>query len=197
MPQQIQTGSICSLNAANFFTGIGLLILGAFLFIAGPQLILVPSTQIQTTNLFHNEAFVVADLWERSAQLEQGIMVNGTIAVSSALTGEPSEVSLLVADDANYQKWVAHSGPTYVFQRDISNGQSFSFTVPRAGSYHFIFDNTDSPVKKKVTLTADLQKQVITNVPDVRVTYVAYGIMAIGCLVAVVGVLRRTQVPWA
>lgn len=184
------------MNAANFFTGIALLILGAFLFFAGPQLILVPSTQIQTTNLFHNEAFVVADLWERSMQLDQGVIVNGTIAVSSALTGEPSEVSLFVADDANYQKWVTHSSPTYVFQRDISNGQRFSFTVPQAGSYHFIFDNTDSPVKKKVTLTADLEKQVIVNVPDERITYVAYGLVAIGGLVTVVGVLRRTQVPW-
>ena len=185
------------MNAANFFTGIALLILGTFLFFAGPQLILVPSPQIQTTDLFHNEGFVVADVWERSVQLDEGVTVNGTIAVSSALTGEPSEVSLLVADDANYQKWVAHGGPTYVFQRGISNGQSFSFAVPRAGLYHFVFDNTNSPVKKKVTLTADLQKQVMINVPDVRVTYVAYGLMVIGCLVTVVGVLRRTQVPWA
>jgi hypothetical protein len=185
------------MNATNFFTGIALLILGAFLFFAGPQLILVPSTQIQTTNLFHNEAFVVADLWERSVPLDQGVIVNGTIAVSSALTGEPSEVSLLVADEANYQKWATHSSPTYAFQRDISNGQSFIFTVPQTGLYHFVLDNTNSPVKKKVTLTADLEKQIIVNVPDVRITYVAYGLVAIGCLVTVVGVLRKTRVPWA
>ena len=185
------------MNAANFFTGVALLALGAFLFFAGPQLILIPSPQIQTTELFHNEGIVVADLWERSVQLDEGVAVNGTIVVSSALTGEPSEVSLLVVDEANYQKWVAHSGATYVFQRDISDGQSFSFAVPRAGLYHLVFDNTNSPVKKRVTLNADLEKQVMINVPDVRVTYAAYGLMAIGSLVAVLGALRRTQVPWA
>ena len=185
------------MNAANFFTGIVLLILGAFLFFAGPQLVLVPSTQVQVIGLFHDEAFVVGDLWERSVQLDGGVTVNGTIAVNSALTGEPSEVSMFVVDDANYQKWVAHGSPTYVFQRDISNGQSYSFTVPRTGLYHFAFDNTSSPVKKKVTLTADIERQVTVNVPDNRITYVAYGLLGIGCLVTAVGVLRRTQVPWA
>ena len=185
------------MNAANFFTGIVLLILGAFLFFAGPQLVLVPSTQVQVIGLFHDEAFVVGDLWERSVQLDGGVTVNGTIAVNSALTGQPSEVSMFVVDDANYQKWVAHGSPTYVFQRDISNGQSYSFTVPRTGLYHFAFDNTDSPVKKKVTLTADIERQITVNVPDNRITYVAYGLLGIGCLVTAVGLLRRTQVPWA
>ena len=184
------------MNTANFFTGIALLVIGAFLLFAGPQLILVPSTHVEVVGLFHDEAFVVGDLWERSVQLDEGVTVNGTIAVSSALTGEPSEISMFVADDANYQKWVAHGSPTYLFQRDISNGQSYSFTVPRTGVYHFIFDNTNSPVKKKVTLTADVGRQVTVNAPDSRVTYLAYGLLGIGCVVAAVGILRRTQVPW-
>lgn len=190
------TGFSCSMNAANFLTGIALLILGAFLFFAGPQLVLVPSTQVQVTDMFHDEAFVVGDFWERSVQMDGGVTVNGSIAVSSALTGEPSEIAMLVTDDTNYQKWIAHGSPTYVFQRDMSNGQSFSFSVPRTGLYHFIFDNTNSPVKKKVTMTVDLQKQVTVNVPDKRVPYVAYGVLAIGCLVTVVGILRKPQVPW-
>ena len=129
--------------------------------------------------------------------IDEGIKVNGTVIVSSALTGESSEISMFVVDDANYQKWAAHGSPTYVFQKDISSGQSYSFTAVRSGVYHFIFDNTDSPVKKNVILSADLQKQFTVNVPDERVTYVGFGILAIGCLVTLVGVTRRTQVPWA
>lgn len=185
------------MNARNFFAGIAIVIVGAVLFVAGPQMLMVPSTQTQVVGLFHDEAFVVGDLWERSVQLDEGILVNGTVAVSSALTGEPSELSMLVMDDANYQKWLSHGSPTYVLQKEVSNGQSFSFTVPRTGLYHFLFDNTSSPVKKKVTLSADLQRQITVNLPDERIRYVAYGLLAVGVLVTAVGVMRKTQIPWA
>jgi hypothetical protein len=185
------------MNAANLFTGIGVLIVGMALFFAGSQLIVVPSTQVQVIELFHNETFAVSDVWERSVQLDEGVTVNGTVAVSSALTGAPAEISMFVADDANYQKWVAHSSPRYAFQKDVSDGQSFSFTAPRTGLYHFVFDNTSSPVKKRGTFTVDLQKQVTVNLPDKRIPYVAYGVLAIGCLVTAVGVLRRAPIRWA
>jgi hypothetical protein len=184
------------MNAANFFAGIIVLVAGVILFFAGPQLVMLPSTHTQAVDLFHDEAFVVGDLWERSVQLDEGVVVNGTIAVGSALTGEPSEVLMLVADDANYQKWISHGGATYVFQKDMSDGQGFSFTVPRTGLYHFIFDNTNSPVKKNIILTVELQRQVTVNVPDERVKYVAYGLLVIGCAITVVGVLRKAEVRW-
>jgi hypothetical protein len=185
------------MHTSNFLAGVALILVGTLLFLAGPQLIMVPSTQTQVTGLFGSEEILVADVWERSVQLDEGILVNGTVAVISALTNEPSEISMLVMDDANYQKWVAHGNPTYIFQRDLSSGQSFSFTVPRTGTYHFVFDNTISPVKKKVTITADLQRQVVVNLPDERVRYVAYALLGVGFLVTVVGALRKTQVPWA
>jgi hypothetical protein len=185
------------MNAANLFTGIAIIMVGVVLFFAGSHLIVVPSPQVQVIGLFHDETFAVSDVWERSVQLDEGVMVNGTVAVSSALTGGPSEISMFVADDANYQKWVAHDSPTYAFQKDVSDGQGFSFIVPRTGLYHFVFDNTNSPVKKNGMLTADLEKQVTTNVPDSRVPYVAFGILAIGCLVTVVGVLRKAPIRWA
>ncbi len=185
------------MNALNFFGGIAIVIGAAFLFFVGPQLILVPTAQTQVTALFSNEAFVVGDVWERSMQLDEGAVVNGTLAVSSALTGEASEISMLVVDDANYQKWMAHGSPTYALQKDIPNGQSFSLTVPRSGVYHFIFDNTSSPVKKKVNMTVDLRSQVVVSLPDERVRYLAYGLLVIGFLVTAVGILRKTEVPWA
>jgi hypothetical protein len=184
------------MNAPNFFAGVAIIIVGALLFFAGP-LVMLPSTQTQAASLFRDETFVAGDLWERSVQLEEGARVNGTVAVSSALTGQPSEVSMLVIDDTEYQKWVAQGSPTYVFQKDVSNRESFSFAVPRSGVYHFVFDNTASPVKKNVTITADLQKQVTVNLPDERVRYVAYGLLAIGVLVTAVGVMRKTPIPWA
>jgi len=69
--------------------------------------------------------------------------------------------------------------------------------VPRTGTYHFVFDNTISPVKKKVTITVDLQRQILINLPDERVRYVAYALLGVGFLVTVVGALRKSQVPWA
>ena len=185
------------MNTLNFFAGLAIIIVGAFLFFAGPQLIVIPSTRTEVTGLFLDEGFTVGDVWERSVQLDEGVLVNGTVAVSSALTGEPSEVSMLVMDDAEYQKWVAQGSPTYVFQKDVSNRESFSFTVPRSGVYHFVFDNTNSPVKKRVAITAELEKQVTVNLPDERVQYVAYALLAIGVLVTAVGVMRKTQIPWA
>jgi hypothetical protein len=185
------------MNAANFFSGIAIILVGVCLFFAGPRLIVVPSTQVQVTELFHDETLAVSEVGERSAQLDEGVTVNGTVTVSSALTGGPSDIPMFVADDANYQKWVAHGSPTYAFQKDLSDGQNFSFTVPGTGVYHFVFDNTNSPVKKKVTMTADLQKQVTINMPDERIPYAAYGVVAIGCLLTVVGVLRKTPVRWA
>ena len=185
------------MNAGNFITGIAVVIVGVFLFLAGPQLILVPSTQVQVTELFHDETLAVSDIAERSVQLDKGVTVNGTVTVSSALTGAPSDVLMFVADDANYQKWATQGSPTYAFQKDLSNGQSFSFTVPETGLYHFVFDNKISPVKTKVTITADLQKQVTISMPDNRITYMAYAVVAVGGLFAVVGILRKTPVRWA
>ncbi len=119
------------MNAANFFSGIAVILVGVCLFFAGPQLILVPSTHVQVTELFHDETLAVSEVGERSAQLDEGVTVNGTVTVSSALTGGPSDIPMFVADDANYQKWSTHGSPTYAFQRDLSSGQDFSFTVPR------------------------------------------------------------------
>jgi hypothetical protein len=185
------------MNVANLFAGIAVILVGMILFFAGPQLVVIPSTQVQVIELFHDETFAVSDVWERSVQLDEGVTVNGTVAVSSALTGAPAEISMFVADEANYQKWVAHGSPTYAFQKDVSDGQGFSFTVPRTGLYHLVFDNTSSPVKKRGTLTMDLQKQVTVNLPDKRIPYVAYGVLAIGGLVTAVGVLRRAPIRWA
>jgi len=186
-----------SMNTANFFSGIAVMLLGACLFFAGPQLIMVQSTHIQVTELFHGEMLAVSEVAERSAQLDEGVTVNGTILVSSALTGGPSDVQMFVADDANYQKWVTGGSPAYVFQKDLSGEQNFSFTVPRTSLYHFVFDNRNSPVKKKVTMTADLQKQVTISMPDERILYVAYGVIAAGGLITVIGALRKTPVRWA
>jgi hypothetical protein len=186
-----------SMNASNFFAGIVILLAGVLLFFAGPQFIMIPTTQAQVDSLFKNEAFVVGDIWERPVQLEEGVLVNGTVNVSSALTNEPSEISVLVVDDANYQKWVAHGSSTYILQKEMPNGQSFSFTAPRTAVYHFIFDNANSPVKKNVSMTVNLQREIVVNLPDERIRYVACGLVAIGLVVTVVGILRKTEVPWA
>jgi hypothetical protein len=185
------------MNAVNFISGIVVVIVGVSLLIVGPQLILVPSTQVHVTELFHDETFMVGDVAERPAQLDEGITVNGTVTVSSASTGAPSHVLMFVTDDANYQKWLTQGSPTYVFQKDLSNGQGFSFTVSGTNLYHFVFDNKISREKKNVTLTADLQKQVTISMPDERVPYVAYAVVAVGCLLTGVGVLRKTPVRWA
>jgi len=185
------------MNTLNFFAGVAIIIVGMFLLLAGPQVVMIPSVQTRVSALFVGEQFVVGDIWERSVQLDEGLVVNGTVAVTSALTGEPSEVSMLVMDDENYQKWVAHGSPTYVFQRDMTDGEGFSFSVPRVGVYHFVFDNTNSPVKKKVSMTVDAQRQVVVSLPDERLRYLAYALLAVGVLVTAVGILRKTQVPWA
>jgi len=186
------------MNAPNFLAGIMIIIVGGLLYFAGPQLIMIPSTQVQVIPLLRDSSFVVGDVWSVSVKLEKGIRVNGTLAVSSALTGEPSEVPMLVADEDNYAKWTAHSSPsTFVFEKEISNGEAFTFSVADAGTYHIILDNTSSPVKKRVTLNADLQKEFVVSLPDARVQFVAYGVIAFGLLVTAVGVIRRTQIPWA
>jgi len=185
------------MNTFSFFSGIAVMLLGACLFFAGPQLIMVQSTHVQVTELFHGETLAVSEVAERSAQLDEGVTVNGTILASSALTGGPSDVQMFVADDANYQKWVTGGSPTYAFQKDVSGEQNFSFTVPRTSLYHFVFDNRNSPVKKKVMMTADLQKQVTISMPDERILYVAYGVVAAGGLITMIGALRKTPVRWA
>jgi len=182
------------MNTFSFFSGIAVMLLGACLFFAGPQLIMVQSTHVQVTELFHGETLAVSEVAERSAQLDEGVTVNGTILASSALTGGPSDVQMFVADDANYQKWVTGGSPTYAFQKDVSGEQNFSFTVPRTSLYHFVFDNRNSPVKKKVMMTADLQKQVTISMPDERILYVAYGVVAAGGLITMIGALRKTPV---
>ena len=185
------------MNVYNFLAGIVIIIAGVLLFSAGPQMIMIPTTEMQTVPLFHDNSFVVGDVWEASVQLEKGIRVNGTLAISSALTSEPSEVLMLVTDEANYPKWTAHDNPAFIYEKQMSNGQAFTFSIANTGIYHIILDNTSSPVKKKVTLNAELLKEIVINVPDDRVRYAAYGVIACGLFVTAIGVLRKTQVPWA
>jgi len=185
------------MNAYNFSVGIVIIIVGVLLYFAGPQMIMIPTTETQTTPLFHDNSFVVADVWEASVRLESGIRVNGTLGVSSALTSQPSEVLMLVTDDANYLKWTAREKAAFVFEKQMSDGQVFTFSAKDAGIYHIILENTSSPVKKSVVLNADLQKDILVNLPDDRVRYVAYGVIACGLFATAIGVLRKTQVPWA
>ena len=185
------------MNAYNFTAGIVIIIVGVLLYFAGPQMITIPTTETQTTPLFHDNSFVVADVWEASVRLESGIRVNGTLGVSSALTSQPSEVLMLVTDDANYLKWTAREKAAFVFEKQMVDGQVFTFSAKDAGIYHIILENTSSPVKKSVLLNADLQKDIIVNLPDDRVRYLAYGVIACGLFATAIGVLRKTQVPWA
>ena len=103
----------------------------------------------------------------------------------------------MVLDDVNYQKWNSGQQADYLFS-NIGQGQFiFNFTTAKSGVHHFVFDNRASVFKKYVILSIGFSEVTVSNVPDPRVPYVAWTLLAGGAIVLAYSLVRKPPIPWS
>lgn len=63
--------------------------------------------------------------------------------------------------------------------------------------YHFVFDNRASLYKKYVVFSVAYNEVVTSQVPDPRVQYVAYALIALGAVMLVMGLMMKPKPRWS
>jgi hypothetical protein len=115
-----------------------------------------------------------------------------------AQSGIQSSVRLKVFANDSYQSCAGTSqGSGCLFNRVVSN-ETIRMSLNSFATYHFVLDNTDSSVPKRVVLSVSLvgTKLQTTSAQDGGVNFAGLGVGVFGFLVAVYGASRKTVIPW-
>jgi hypothetical protein len=178
------------------FIGAALIVAGVLLLtVVGPYI----TIQVQVSqrhDVESNARFRVDDVTDRQYTLPGSVAVSGTLNVAQAPTNQSDDIQFMIFDAQNYQSWATGQQSNYMFASDRQGLSNFTFNTPSSGVYHFVFDDRASPYKKYVTLSIGYDEVSVNYQPDPRVPYVAWGLLAIGLVVAIYGVLRRQAVLW-
>ncbi len=181
--------------------GLILILLGFIASLYGGQTYFkdVPRTVTDTFQVgrdVKNESF-----WSHDFRFEASTLVVGNGIVSSEVTGQPGSIDFLVLDSANFQSWRQRQpGVQYIVKLLQTQAKfNFSFTTPRNDTYHFVFDNYYSSVKKNVSLSVSYQYVKISREPftDYTMTYVGLALAVVGTTALAYGLLKKPEIRWA
>jgi hypothetical protein len=164
--------------------------------VAGPY-VTVQVQEVQRHDVEPHAKFLVGDVTDRQYSIPGNAAVFGTLDVAKAPTNQSSDIQFMVLDAQNYELWAASQQPNYTFHSDLQGHSNFTFNTPSSGVYHFVFDNRASVYKKFVTLSVSYNEVSISNQPDPKIPYVAWGLLAFGFVVLIYGLARKPQIPWA
>lgn len=89
------------------------------------------------------------------------------------------------------------SNPQLLVDQDLSNN-SLTIPVSKSGVYCFIYDNLSSSTQKTVRTTASVRSSFVQVrvANDGGMNLAGLGLGAFGFIVALVGVSRKTIIPW-
>lgn len=174
-----------------FVLTVGLLfvLIGVFVVNQGPQFLtplaesfgLVSDVQTVTTIIGptllsvapSNYTFLMADL-------TTGVQTKGMLMV-----GDGKEVAFYVMNEGNFSQWRIGHPSTVALARPFVVSYNFTFTPIVGGTYFFIFDNQDTSRHVVIFSLSIVQTHSVLN-PVAE--YAGYGILAIGILLAILGV---------
>lgn len=177
--------------------GASLLVVGLVLLtVLGPY-ITVRVEDVQTREVEPHAEFLVGDVVDKTYNLPASVPAFGSVDVTQAPTNASGDIRFMVFDANNYQKWSSGQSPNSFVQTENQGKFNFNFTTTDSGVYHFVFDNRASLFKKYVVLSIAYSEIVISHVPDQRVPYVAYALVAGGVILLVLGLVRKPPIPWA
>ena len=177
-------------------TGFAVLILGVLLLTTIGQYVTVQVQEVHRHDVEPHTQFLVGDMVDKSYSLPGGSSVFGIVAVTQAPSNQTGDVRFIVFDSENYQRWNVGTQANFAYSAEKQGQINFTFTTDKSGVYHFVFDNRASLFKKYVILTVAYNEIITRQVPDTRVTYVAWVLIAVGGLVLVYGLMRRPPVSW-
>ncbi|HUK50092.1 MAG TPA: hypothetical protein VLV18_03575 [Terriglobales bacterium] len=132
-----------------------------------------------------------------SYSLPAGVTATGSLGVVNSINNQPSDIQMAVYDADNYQKWGAGQQSTFTFLNDVRDRSNFTFTTSNSGPYYFVFDNSASQYEKNVTISLGYNQISTSQVPDPRVPYLGWGLLATGLVVLAIGVIMKAPITWA
>ena len=171
--------------------GFVVLILGVLLLSMIGQYVTVQVQEVHRHDVEPHTQFLVGDTVDKSYSLPGSSSVFGVVAVTEATSNQAGDINFTVLSSD-----ITGARANSVYSAEKQGQFNFTFTTGKGGVYHFVFDNRNSLYKKYVTLTVAYNEVITSQVPDTRVTYVAWVLIAVGGLVLVYGLMRKPPVTW-
>ncbi len=179
--------------------GACLLVVGILLVTLIGQYVTVEVQQVETRPVEPHAEFLVGDVVDRSYNLPASVSTSGSVDVTQAPTNASGDITFMVFDADNYQKWNSNPGdkPDSLFSAEKQGLFNFNFTTANSGVYHFVFDNRASLFKKYIVLSINYSEVTVSHVPDPRVPYIGWAFLVGGTIILAYGLLRKPPIPWA
>ena len=123
-----------------------------------------------------------------------------SLIVNLTLVSNPGQASgvLFQVFQKNQTRSCLDSRPqAYLVNQEVSN-QSLRVPVSSSGPYCFVFDNEGSPAAKTVQIATSISSnyELVTVSNDGEMNIMGLGAGALGFLILVGGLLRKTVIPW-
>ncbi len=177
--------------------GAGMVLVALLLLtLLGPY-VTIEAQQVQRRDLEPHAEFLVGDVVDRQYTIPSAVSVFGQVAVTQAPTNQSGEVHFVVLDSDNYEKMSTGGSADSLFSADSPGQFNYTFTAPKAGVYHFMFDNRASVYKEYVVLTVSYNEVFANKIPDTRVQYVGWILFAVGGLILALGLIRKPPITWS
>lgn len=177
--------------------GVAALVIGILLLTFAGQYVTMTVQNVQRTDVEPHVEFLVGDVEQRSYTLPAGVTVFGTVRATQAPSNQSGDIRFIVFDDQNYQKWSTGGQANFAYSAEREGQFNYTFTSTGNVLYHFVFDNRASLYKKYIVFSVAYNDIVTSQVPDPRVQYVAYALIAIGALVLVLGLWMKPKPRWS
>ncbi|HZY93543.1 MAG TPA: hypothetical protein VFE98_01625 [Candidatus Bathyarchaeia archaeon] len=184
-----------------FIAGVLLLAIGlaAYSMIPNNRTLVVPTTQqiLGPSSLEVNSASS-SDTPTRITPLPGQANEFRVNITALSQSGFPGSVRLKIFTNDSYQACSGTSqGSGCLFNRVVSN-ETVRMTVNSFATYHFVLDNTDSSVPKRVLLSVSVVGTELrtTSARDGSFNFAGLGLGLFGFIVAVYGASRKTVIPW-
>ncbi len=191
-----------ALRARPAILGIAVLTAGILLVLFGGQTIIKDVYTIRTEELV-NITVEVDDnsYWSVDRRISRTSTVVGKGTVTASLTRAPSDISFFVLDSTNFEKWrQRQSGGYYMVKMiQVEDKFTFNFSVSRNDTYHFVFDNYYSTVKKSVGIQVSnsygtIEKQAVL---DRTLNYAGIAVVGLGAVLAIYGFAMPPELVWS
>jgi hypothetical protein len=177
--------------------GVCLLVVGVLLLTVVGQYVTVEVQVVQRRDVEPHAEFLVGDVADRTYSLPSSVSVFGSIDVTQAPTNQSGDIRFMVFDAQNYQRWSSGGASDFLFSGEKQGHLNFTFQTANSGVFHFVFDNRASLYKKYVILSVAYNEVSISHVPDPRIPYIGWALVAVGGILLAYGLVRKAPIPWA
>lgn len=184
-----------------------LVLLGTLL-LSGGLIAYTTIPNVHTTQILQTLPLPSSDPFQIPAgsilEVQQNLSVvnnrQNTLVMNLTIVSSPGQSSALLFQV--FQRNETRSCPnttehSYIFNQEVTNG-SFRASIPSSGQYCFVFDNDNSIGAKTIMLataiSSSFEQIQVANDGEMNIVGLVAG--ALGFLVLVAGLMRKTVIPW-